>query len=109
MAAEEVARIRNIGVVGQGGVGKTLLADALILAGGGATRLGRTDDGSSLFDIEPEEVRRKTSISVALHHVSWRKHDLTIVDTPGYSVFLAETRAALAARPHHALAVLRNS
>src|SRR5262245_7062945 len=97
MAAEEVARIRNIGIVGQGGVGKTLLADALILAAGGATRLGRTDDGTSLFDIEPEEVRRKTSISTAIHHVGWRKHDLTIVDTPGYAVFLAETRAALAA------------
>ncbi len=97
MAAEEVARIRNIGIVGQGGVGKTLLADALILAAGGATRLGRTDDGTSLFDIEPEEVRRKTSISTAIHHVGWRKHELTIVDTPGYSVFLAETRTALTA------------
>ena len=91
MAAEEVARIRNIGIVGQGGVGKTLLADALILAAGGATRLGRTDDGSSLFDVEPEEVRRKTSISTALHHVAWRKHDLTVVDTPGYAAFLADT------------------
>jgi len=97
MAAEEVARIRNIGIVGQGGVGKTLLADALILAAGGATRLGRTDDGTSLFDIEPEEVRRKTSISTAIHHVGWRKHELTIVDTPGYAVFLAETRTALPA------------
>src|SRR6185295_18843852 len=97
MAAEEVARIRNIGIVGQGGVGKTLVADALILAGGGTTRLGRTDDGSSLFDVEPEEVRRKTTISIGAHHVSWRKHELTIVDTPGYAVFLAETRAALGA------------
>ena len=97
MAAEEVARIRNIGIVGQGGVGKTLLADALILAAGAATRLGRTDDGSSLFDIEPEEVRRKTSISTAIHHVAWRKHELTIVDTPGYSAFLADTRAAIPA------------
>src|SRR5690349_7275567 len=97
MAAEEVARIRNIGIVGQGGVGKTLLADALILAAGGTTRLGRTDDGTSLFDIEPEEQRRKTSITTAIHHVTWRKHELTIVDTPGYSAFLAETRAALAA------------
>ena len=97
MAAEEVGRIRNIGIVGQGGVGKTLLADALILAAGAATRLGRTDDGTSLFDIEPEEVRRKTSISTAIHHVSWRKHEITIVDTPGYSAFLADTRVAIPA------------
>ncbi len=97
MAAEEVARIRNIGIVGQGGVGKTLLADALILAAGGATRLGRTDDGTSLFDVEPEEVRRKSSSGTAIHHVAWRKHEITIVDTPGYAAFLAETRAALTA------------
>ncbi len=97
MAAEEVTRIRNIGIVGQGGVGKTLLADALILAAGAATRLGRTDDGTSLFDVEPEEVRRKTTIGTGLHHASWRKHELTIADTPGYSVFLAETRTALSA------------
>src|SRR6185369_3575822 len=31
------------------------------------------------------------------HHVSWRKHEVTVVATPGYSVFLAETRAALLA------------
>jgi elongation factor G len=94
MAAEEVARIRNIGIIGQGGVGKTLLADALILAAGGTTRLGRTDDGSSLFDIEPEEVRRKTTIGSGLHHVGWKKHELTIVDTPGYSVFSSSPRPA---------------
>ncbi|MEB2283938.1 MAG: elongation factor G [Polyangiaceae bacterium UTPRO1] len=97
MAAEEVARIRNIAIVGQGGVGKTLLADALVLAAGSATRLGRSDDGTSLFDIEPEEVRRKTSITTAIHHVPWRKHEITILDTPGYAAFLAETRAALTA------------
>jgi elongation factor G len=60
MAAEEVGRIRNIGIVGQGGVGKTLLADALVLAAGATNRLGKVDDGSSLFDTEPEEIRRKT-------------------------------------------------
>jgi len=97
MAVEEVERIRNIGIVGQGGVGKTLLADALVLAAGATSRLGRVDDGSSLFDYEPEEIRRKTTISSAFHHVTWRKHEITLADTPGYSVFQAETRATIAA------------
>ncbi len=97
MAAEEVARIRNIAIVGQGGVGKTFLADALVLAAGATNRLGKVDDGSSLFDFEPEEIRRKTTIASALHHCAWRKHEITIADTPGYSVFQAETRATLAA------------
>src|SRR5882724_662551 len=97
MAAEDLGRIRNVGLVGQGGVGKTFLADALILAAGATTRLGRVDDGSSLFDFEPEEVRRRTTISSALHHCAWKKHEITVADTPGYSVFQAETRATLAA------------
>jgi elongation factor G len=97
MAAEEVGRIRNIGIVGQGGVGKTLLADALVLAAGATNRLGKVDDGSSLFDTEPEEIRRKTTITTSMHHCSWKKHEVTLADTPGYSVFQAETRAALTA------------
>src|SRR2546425_3663497 len=97
MGADEVDRIRNVGIVGQGGVGKPFLADALILAAGAATRLGKVDDGSSLFDFEPEEIRRRTTISSALHHCAWKKHEITIADTPGYSVFQAETRATLAA------------
>ncbi len=97
MAAEEVERIRNIGIVGHGGVGKTLLADALLLAAGATNRLGRTDDDSSLFDFEPEEVRRKSTVFSALHHCTWKKHELTIADTPGYAVFQADARATLAA------------
>src|SRR6185436_17211444 len=97
MAAEEVGRIRNIGIVGQGGVGKTFLADALIFAAGGTNRLGRVDDGSSLFDTEPEETRRKSTITASLHHVTWKKHEITVVDTPGYSAFQADTRLSLTA------------
>ena len=97
MAAEEVERVRNIAVVGHGGVGKTLLADALLFAAGATNRLGRTDDESSLFDFEPEEVRRKSTIFSSLHHCAWKKHELTIADTPGYSVFQGDARATLAA------------
>ena len=71
MAAEEVARIRNIGIVGHGGTGKTYLADALVFAAGATNRLGKVDDGSSLFDFEPEEVRRRTTIASAFHHCTW--------------------------------------
>src|ERR1043166_10211835 len=84
-------------MLGQGGVGKTSLADALLFAAGKVNRLGRVDDGSSLFDFEPEETRHKVSISAALNHVSWKKHEITIVDTPGYASFLHESRQAMRA------------
>ena len=97
MAAEEVVSIRNVGILGQGGVGKTTLADALVFAAGATNRAGRVDDGSSLFDVEPEEVRRKSTVFSALHHCAWRKHELTIADTPGYAVFQVDARSTLAA------------
>src|SRR3989475_1935184 len=97
MPAEEVTRLRTVAVVGQGGAGKTTVADALLFAAGAGSRLGRVDDGSSAFDIEPEEVRRKSSITAALHHAAWRKHELNLIDTPGYSAFLHDTRNCLRA------------
>src|SRR5438128_9936347 len=97
MPAEEVTRLRNVAVVGQGGAGKTTVADALLCAAGASSRLGRVDDGSSAFDIEPEEVRRKSSITATLHHAGWRKHELNLIDTPGYSAFLHDTRNCLRA------------
>src|SRR5207245_10978565 len=66
MPAEEVTRLRNLAVVEQGGAGKTTVADALLFAAGASSRLGRVDDGSSAFDIEPEEVRRKSTITAGL-------------------------------------------
>src|SRR5437867_9285573 len=97
MPAEEVEKLRNVAIVGQGGAGKTTVADALLFAAGAVTRLGRLDDGSSAFAVEPEEVRRKSSITSALHHASWKKHDLNLIDTPGYSAFLHDTRNCLRA------------
>jgi len=95
MSIEDVTKIRNVAMIGQGGVGKTSLADALLFAAGKVNRLGRVDDGSSLFDFESEETRHRVSISTALHHAPWKKHELTIVDTPGYASFLNESRQAL--------------
>src|SRR4029453_11406846 len=97
MSAEEVARLRNVAIVGQGGTGKTSVADALLFAAGAATRIGRVDDGSSAFDIEAEEQRRKSTITASLHHVTWKKHEVNVIDTPGYSAFLHDTRNCLAA------------
>jgi len=97
MASEEMERVRNVGIVGQGGVGKTMLADALVFAAGAATRLGRTDEGTSLFDWEPEELKRRITISSSIYHLAWKKHEINIVDTPGYANFLGDTKLCLPA------------
>jgi elongation factor G len=95
--ATEVTQIRNIGIVGQGGAGKTSLADAILFAAGATTRRGSVDDGSSAFDFEPEEVRRKLSLGTSCHHAAWKKHQVTVVDMPGYINFLNDGLNAMRA------------
>jgi len=90
MAVSDVTQIRNVGIVGQGGAGKTSLAEALLFATGATNRQGSVDDETSNFDIEPEEQRRKLSLTSGFHHGPWQKCDITLIDTPGYANFLAD-------------------
>jgi elongation factor G len=91
----EIGKIRNIGVVGHGGVGKTSLVEALLFSAGAVTRLGKVDDGTTTTDFDPDEIRRQISINTAVAYADWKGHHITLVDTPGYGDFIAEARAAL--------------
>jgi elongation factor G len=97
MGKYETEKIRNIGIVAHGGAGKTSLTEAILFTTGMIDRLGRVDDGTSTMDFEPEEVKRKISITSALDHCQWNDFSLHIVDTPGYGNFIADTRACLRA------------
>ena len=90
-------RIRNIALIGHGGSGKTSLAAALLFDTGATSRLTRVDKGNTVTDFEPEEVERKISISSAMAFVEWKDHKVNIIDTPGYSNFLWDTKASLRA------------
>jgi elongation factor G len=90
-------QLRNIGLVGHVGCGKTSLAEAMLLNGKATSRLGRVDDGSSNFDFEPEEIKRKITLSTAFHHCTWKKHTVNIIDTPGDDNFLTDTKFSLKA------------
>lgn len=95
--AVEIDKIRNVGILGHGGVGKTSLGEAMLFAGGVTQRLGRVEDGTSLFDFEPEEIKRRISISTSFHSLNWKKFALTLIDTPGYATFLADTISCMRA------------
>jgi len=90
-----VERIRNVAVVGHGGVGKTSLVEALLFCAGATERLGRVEDGTATTDFDPEEVRRKMTINAATAPLEWRDHKINLVDTPGYPDFVGEAYAAL--------------
>jgi len=87
----ELDKLRNVGILGHGGAGKTSLGEAMLFAGGASQRLGRVEDGTTIFDFEPEEIRRRISLSTAFHSLSWKKVRLTLIDTPGYAAFLPDT------------------
>ncbi|MGK2905218.1 MAG: elongation factor G [Desulfuromonadales bacterium] len=95
MAKFETEKLRNLGIVGQGDAGKTSLVEAILFNTGMTDRLGKVDDGSSNMDFEPEETKRKITISSKLHHCEWNEHELHIVDTPGYTNFLHDTRGCM--------------
>jgi len=91
------ARIRNIALVGHGGAGKTSLAEALLFTAGAIPRLGRVEDGSTVCDFDPEEQRRKISVSLALAPFELDDHKVNVLDTPGYADFVGDVVAALQA------------
>jgi len=93
--AIEIGKIRNVGIVGHGGVGKTSLVEAMLFAAGAVTRLGRVDDGSTTTDFDPDEIRRKISINTSIAYCDWKGHHINLVDTPGYGDFIADARAGL--------------
>ena len=93
--ANEIAKIRNVGVVGHGGVGKTSLVEAMLFSAGAVTRLGRVDDGTTTTDFDPDEIKRKISINTSVAYCDWKGHRINLIDTPGYGDFIADARAGL--------------
>jgi len=88
-------KIRNIGLFGHQGAGKTSLADAMLFLTGGADRHGKVDDGHSQLDFDPEEVERRMTISAALAPCLWKDHKVNVLDTPGFFDFVHEVVSAL--------------
>jgi elongation factor G len=93
----ETKAIRNVGIVGHGHCGKTSLAAALLFTTGGTNRLLRADEGNTVTDFDEEEIQRKITISTSLAAVEWNGMKVNLLDTPGYNIFLNDTRASLVA------------
>jgi len=95
--SEKVESIRNIALVSHGGAGKTSLAEAMLLDAGVINRMGRIAEGNTALDFEPEEIKRTSSISTGFHQVNWKKHAITLLDTPGDQNFFSDTKTCLQA------------
>ena len=90
-----VDKLRNFALVGHSGAGKTSLAEAMLFDAGVTTRLGRIEEGNTVLDFEPEEVKRGASISTGFHQFDWKKHRFVLVDTPGDMNFFTDTKLCM--------------
>lgn len=89
--------IRNIAIAGHSGSGKTTLAEALIYKAGASDRLGKTAEGTTVCDYDPEEIKRKASLGASVASFEYNGLKLNILDAPGLFDFEADMLEAVRA------------
>jgi elongation factor G len=97
MKVYETSDIRNVALVGHGNSGKTALTGALLFTAGATPRLTRPDEGNTITDFDDEEIARKITISSAVAAVEWKGKKINLIDTPGFNIFINDTRGTLVA------------
>lgn len=97
MKSYPVKKIRNVCFMGHGGDGKTSLAEAMLFISKATDRLGKISDGNTVMDFDPEEMRRKASISLSIAPVEWGDCKINIIDVPGYFDFVGEAMQGIRA------------
>ncbi len=90
------ANIRNVGIFGHGGEGKTTLTEAMLFNAGLTERLGKVENGTTTTDFDPEETKRMISINAALAPLEWKDVKVNVIDAPGFFDFYGEVSAAMA-------------
>lgn len=90
-------QIRNVAVLSHGGAGKTSLVEAMLFDAGHTNRLGKTDDGTTVTDYLPVEIKRKVTVSTTLAPTEWKDCKINLLDSPGYADFVGEVKSAMRA------------
>jgi elongation factor G len=95
--ADNATNLRNIALVAHSGAGKTSLAEVMLFNAGTTNRHGRVEDGNTVMDFEPEELKRTASISSGFAQFSWKKQTISLIDTPGDQNFFTDTKLCMQA------------
>ena len=95
MKSYSAKQIRNVAIMGHSGCGKTTIAESALFISGAIKRRGRVEEGNTVSDYDPEEIKRKVSINASLIPVEFADEKINFIDTPGYFDFEGEVRQAL--------------
>ncbi len=87
--------IKNIVFIGHGGSGKTSLSEILIFTAGEINRIGTISEGNTVSDYTPNEIEKQISIQTSLLNLEWNNTKINILDTPGYTDFVGDVKAAM--------------
>jgi elongation factor G len=91
----DASNLRNVALLSHSGAGKTSLSEALLFNVKAITRIGKVEDGNTVSDYEPEEVKRGGSIQTTLIACAGDQYKVNFLDTPGYDDFVGEVLSAL--------------
>ncbi len=83
MKQYEANRILNLALAGHSGAGKTSLTEAMLFLSGATERLGKVGEGTTVTDFDPEEIRRRTSVTTAAAPLEWKNYKINLLDVPG--------------------------
>ena len=95
MKEYQTEQIRNIGIVGHSGTGKTSLIEAILYNGGAIERMGQVDNENSVSDYAPDEIERKMTINCSVCAAEWKGYKLNVIDTPGVEDFYGDLESVL--------------
>ncbi|SFD47677.1 elongation factor G [Clostridium uliginosum] len=85
-----IKNLRNVGLMGHSGTGKTSLAESILYHSEITDRLGKIEDGTTVLDFDAEEKKRKISIALSVAPIELEDVKINIVDAPGYYDFEGE-------------------
>ncbi|MEE4365581.1 MAG: elongation factor G [Desulfotignum sp.] len=90
--SEDIKTMRNVAFAGHGGAGKTTLAEAMLFKAGATKRLGKVEEGNTVMDFQPEEIKKQQSINTSFIKYTHNKHTITLMDTPGDQNFFSAAK-----------------
>ena len=75
--------------------GKTTVSERILFYAGKTHKLGEVHDGTTILDWMPQERERGITITSAATTLSWKDHQISLIDTPGHVDFTVEVERSL--------------